>query len=79
MENTMLIITKAREGKFCNSLEKYHIFLISKQGIHMNECNIDNNNPMFEWIYQKLKNNSSSKQTLYIPYHFRLTYHDIYS
>jgi hypothetical protein len=33
----MTIIRKARKGKFLNSLEKYYIFLASKQEIYMNE------------------------------------------
>jgi hypothetical protein len=38
---------KARKGKFLDSLEKYHIFLASKQRTHMNEFNIDQGNSIF--------------------------------
>jgi hypothetical protein len=48
----MSVIGKARKGKFMSGFEKCHIFLASKQEIHMNEFNIDNNNPIFKTIYQ---------------------------
>jgi hypothetical protein len=38
-----------------NSLEKYHIFLASKQDIHMNEFSIEQNNPIYDTIDQQLK------------------------
>jgi hypothetical protein len=50
----MTIVRKGRKGKYLNSLEEYHIFLISKQGIHMSEFNIDNN-PILELITKSLK------------------------
>jgi hypothetical protein len=51
----MTVRRKAREGKFLNSLEKYCMFLASKQEIHMNEFNVDHSNPIYETMYQKLK------------------------
>jgi hypothetical protein len=45
-------ITIVRKGKY--SLEKYHMFLIIKEEIYMNEFIVDNSNPIFELIYQKL-------------------------
>jgi hypothetical protein len=51
----MTIIRKAKKGKFLNSLEKYHIFLASKQEIQMNEFGFDHNNPIYETVYQQLK------------------------
>jgi hypothetical protein len=45
IDSTMTIIRKARKGTFLNSLEKYYIFLASKQEIHMNEFNVDRSNP----------------------------------
>jgi hypothetical protein len=51
----MTIIRKATKEKFLNSLEKYCMFLASKQEIHMNEFNIDHSNPIYETMCQKLK------------------------
>jgi hypothetical protein len=51
----MTITRKARKGKFLNSLEKYYIFLASKQEIRVNEFNVDHSNPIYETIHQKLK------------------------
>jgi hypothetical protein len=51
----MTTIRKARKEKFLNSLEKYYIFLASKQKIHMNEFNVNHSNPIYETMYQKLK------------------------
>jgi hypothetical protein len=52
----MTIIRKARKGEFLKSLEKYYIFVASKQEIHMNEFNVDYSNPIYEMMHQKLKN-----------------------
>jgi hypothetical protein len=52
VENTMEIIRKAKKGKFLNSLEKYCIFLISREQIQMNKYNVAYNNTVFETIYQ---------------------------
>jgi hypothetical protein len=38
---------------FLNSLEKHHIFLASKQEIHINDFNINHSIPIFEMTYQK--------------------------
>jgi hypothetical protein len=51
----MTIIRYARKGKFLTSLEKCYIFLASKQEIHMNEFNVNYNNPILETMYQKLQ------------------------
>jgi hypothetical protein len=65
----MTIVRKAKKGKFLNSLEKYYIFLASKQEIHMNEFNVNHGNPIYEMMYQKLKKYpiDSSKPTSPIP------------
>jgi transcriptional regulator of NAD metabolism len=55
IDKTLTILRKARKIKFLNSLEKYHIFLVSKQDIHMNEFGIEQNNPIYETIYQQLR------------------------
>jgi hypothetical protein len=52
----MTILRKAKKkGKFLNSLEKYYMFLASKQEIHMNDFGVDHNNPIYETVYQQLK------------------------
>jgi hypothetical protein len=51
----MTILRKAKKGKFLNSLVKYHIFLASKQVTHRNEVGIEQNNPIYETIYQQLR------------------------
>jgi hypothetical protein len=55
IEKTLTILRKAKTGKFLNSLEKYHIFLASKQNIHMNEFGIEQNNLIYETTYQQLR------------------------
>jgi hypothetical protein len=53
IEKTLTILRKAKKGKFLNSLEKYYIFLTSKADIHMNEFGIEQNNSIYETIYQQ--------------------------
>jgi hypothetical protein len=50
-----LILRKANKGKFLNSLEKYYIFLTSKTNTHMNKFGFVLNNPIYETIYQQLR------------------------
>jgi hypothetical protein len=51
IDKTLTILRKAKKGKFLDSLEKYHIFLASKQDIYMNEFGIEQNNPIYKTIY----------------------------
>jgi hypothetical protein len=39
-----------RKGKHLNTLERYHIYKISKEGIHMNDMHDETYNPIFEVI-----------------------------
>jgi hypothetical protein len=39
--DTVDIIRTHKRGKHLNSLEKYHIYKISKNNLHMNDTNID--------------------------------------
>jgi hypothetical protein len=39
-----------RKGKHLNTLEKCHIYKISKEGIHMNDIHDETYNPIFEVI-----------------------------
>jgi hypothetical protein len=67
IESTMTVIRKARKGKFLNSLEKYYIFLDSKQEIHMNEFNVDHSDTVYETMYQKQKRILIDSSTLTSP------------
>jgi hypothetical protein len=46
----MEIIKIERKGKHLNTLERYHIYKISKEGIHMNDMHDETYNPIFEVI-----------------------------
>jgi hypothetical protein len=46
----MQIMKIERKGKHLNTLEKYHIYRISKEGIHMNDIHDETYNPIFEVI-----------------------------
>jgi hypothetical protein len=63
----MTIIRKARKVQFLNSLEKYYIFLSSKEEIRMNEFNADHSNPIYETMYQKLKKYPHREQHTNLP------------
>jgi hypothetical protein len=51
--DTMEIIKTERKGKHVNTLERYHIYKISKEGIHMNNMHDETYNPIFDDIYRK--------------------------
>jgi hypothetical protein len=44
------IIKIERKGKHLNTLERYHIYEISKEGIHMNDIHDETHNQIFEVI-----------------------------
>jgi hypothetical protein len=46
--DTVDIIKTGKKGKHLNTLEKYHIYRISKDNLHMN----DTYNPIFETLYE---------------------------
>jgi hypothetical protein len=43
-----MIIKAGEKSKHLNTLEKYHIYKISKNRLHMNDAYIDIYNPIFE-------------------------------
>jgi hypothetical protein len=45
---TMEVITTGRKGKHLNTLERYHIYKISRDNLHMNDTYIDTPNPIFK-------------------------------
>jgi hypothetical protein len=54
--NIIKVVRKAKKGRLLNSLERYHTFRISKDQIHMNDINVEQNNPVFKIIYQNIPN-----------------------
>jgi hypothetical protein len=56
INNTVEITKKVKNRRFLKSLERYHIFQISKAPIQMNDFNVDHNNPTLEIIYQNYPN-----------------------
>jgi hypothetical protein len=48
----MKILKTERKGKHLNTLEKYHIYNMSKDGLQMNDTYIDTHNPVFEMIQE---------------------------
>jgi hypothetical protein len=55
----MDVLKIERKGKRLDTLEKFHIFCSLKQNLHLNDCNLDFNNPIFNVVY---KPNGSSTQ-----------------
>jgi hypothetical protein len=50
MTDTMKIIITGKKGKHLNTLERYHIYRASKEGIHMNDIHMDTRNSIFQAI-----------------------------
>jgi hypothetical protein len=50
--DTMNIIKTGKEGKYLNALEKYHIYRINKNNLHMKDIYIYTYNPIFETLYK---------------------------
>jgi hypothetical protein len=48
----MGIIRTERKGKHLNTLEKYHIYMISKNTLQMNDTDIDTHNPIFRALQE---------------------------
>jgi hypothetical protein len=55
MADTMKVLKTERKGKHLNTLEKYHIYKMSKDGLRMNDTYIDTHNLIFE-VIQELNN-----------------------
>jgi hypothetical protein len=53
--DTMEIITTGRKGKYLNTLERYHIYEISRDNLHMNDTHIVTHNPIFEALHEIYK------------------------
>jgi hypothetical protein len=50
--DTMEIINTEKSGKHINTLERYHIYKISKHKLHMNDTHIETHNPIFEILQE---------------------------
>jgi hypothetical protein len=48
----MEIKETGRKGRYLNTLEKYHIYEICKDNVHMNDTNIDIHNPIFQTLHR---------------------------
>jgi hypothetical protein len=48
--DTMEIVKTGKKGRHLNTLEKYHIYRISEDNLHMNDTYIDIHNPIFETL-----------------------------
>jgi hypothetical protein len=45
-------IRKVRKGRQLNTLEKYHIFKISKSKLHLKDMHNEADNPIFQVIHE---------------------------
>jgi hypothetical protein len=52
MEDAMMILNNIGKGAHVNILEKFHIYEISEQGMHLNDTFTDTTNPIFEILTQ---------------------------
>jgi hypothetical protein len=50
--DTMDIIKMYKKEKHSNTLEKYHIYKISKNSLYMNDTNVDTHNPIFRTLQE---------------------------
>jgi hypothetical protein len=48
----MEIMKTKRKGKYLNTLERYYIYEIGKDNLHMNDTNIDIHNPIFKALHK---------------------------
>jgi hypothetical protein len=46
----MDVIRTGRKGRHLNTLEKYHIYKISRNNLHMNDTHIEAYNPTFQTV-----------------------------
>jgi hypothetical protein len=48
----MEIMKTERKGRYLNTLERYYIYEIRKDNLHMNDTNIDIHDPIFKALYR---------------------------
>jgi hypothetical protein len=56
----MQVIRTERKGKHLNTLEKYHIHKISKEGLHMNDTYKGIHNLIFEALHKRTPDSSTN-------------------
>jgi hypothetical protein len=52
MADTVEIITTGKKGKYLNTLERYHIYEVRRENLHMNDTHIDTHNTIFETLHE---------------------------
>jgi hypothetical protein len=55
--DTMNIVRTQRQGTHLNTLEKYHIYEISKNNLQKNDTDIDTHNPTFRALQKRTPGN----------------------
>jgi hypothetical protein len=48
----MEIMKTERKGRYLNTLERYYIYEIIKDNLHMNDTNFDTHNSIFEALHR---------------------------
>jgi hypothetical protein len=41
-----------RKGRYLNTLERYHIYKISRNSLHMNDAHIEVHNSIFQMVHE---------------------------
>jgi hypothetical protein len=50
--DNMDVIRRGRKGRHLNTLERYHIYKISRNNLHMNNTHIETHNPIFQTVHE---------------------------
>jgi hypothetical protein len=50
--DTMDVTSTGRKGRHLHTLEKYHIYKISKSNLHMKDMHINTHNPIFQTAHE---------------------------
>jgi hypothetical protein len=50
--DTIKVIRIQRKGKYLNTLERYHIYKVSREGVQMNDAHVDVHNSIFEALQE---------------------------
>jgi hypothetical protein len=48
----MDVIRTGRKGRHLNTLERYHIYKISGNNLHMNDTHTEVHNPIFQTVHE---------------------------
>jgi hypothetical protein len=52
IEDTIDVIMTGRKGRHLNTLEKYHIYKIIRNNLHMNDTHIEAHTPIFQTVHE---------------------------